>query len=140
MPLKSLTTSTGPQASSVTRGGTSTYELQSPSGAVTVIGVGGVIVGLSTSNIVIVKLSETLLPLVSVTTYVTTVVPTLKNESGSWLDSKLDRPHPSIPLGSIQLTLAPQTPASDVKVRSVGIPTISGSSSSSTVIWKEAVT
>ena len=69
---------------------------------------------------VTVKVQEAELPASSEKVYVTTVLPTAKNEPGAWLLSvKVVVPELSVAVGSVQVTVVPPTPVLTVVVISL---------------------
>jgi len=92
--------------------------------------------GFSSSVTVTVKLDEVLLPWMSVTEYVTVVVPTAKVSPLSCVEVKLATAQLSPAVGAVQDTSAAHSPASLLWLMSAGRPLMVGASSSVTSMSK----
>ena len=78
-------------------------------------------VGSSSSVMVMSKEVDVLLPQSSVAVYVTVVVPTSKKSPELWVEVKVSRVQLSVAVGAVQVTSAPQSPASAVWLMSDGV-------------------
>ena len=95
--------------------------------------------GASSSVTVMSKEDVLTLPWMSVAVYVTVVVPTAKASPGLCVEVKVSTAQLSLAVGSVHVTAAEQSPASLVCVMSAGVPAMTGSSSSVTVMSKDEV-